>query len=170
MHIVKLLSVKSLSVLSALLFIAMVVQSEALMPSIPELQFTYTERAFRAILEQWQADGIARFKQHFSIDFPFLLCYGLLGYVIATRTAWFRTFPVRTKTVITWLMPSASFADAIENLLHLYLVSTAPPFDASLYLFAGLIASLKWLLIALFVVCAAYALGRKHFPSDNRAP
>ena len=150
-------TVRLLATVTALLFVAMALYTSPLEPSIPALQFTFTEAAFKALLEQWQPADITRFKYHFAIEFPFVLCYGLLGFMIATRTRLFQPFPYSARSLLAWSLPGAAAADAIENLLHWHLVLGHGPFASWLYLVAGIIASSKWLFIAIFIGCAAYA-------------
>lgn len=151
-------SVMLVGTLALVLFVAMASYTTPLRPSIPELQFTYSARAFQDIVAAWPPDGIARFNKHFLIDFPFLLCYGMLGYLIATRTRLFVFFSPRLRSSLVWVLPVAATADAVENLLHFYLVSAAGPLPDFLYFLAGTVALLKWLLSGLFVTAAVVAL------------
>lgn len=137
--------------LSLLLFIAMVVHSAPLSPSIPALQFTFTPAAFQAILAHWGPAGVARFKSHFVIDFPFLLSYGVFGYLYARQSKLLACLSARPRHLLSWTLPGAALLDAGENLLHLHLL-TAPTEPPALYLLAGLVASLKWTAIAAFIV------------------
>src|SRR5574340_1156777 len=83
-------TVHVLAAASALLFVAMARYTSPLDPSIPAIQFTFTESAFRSILNAWQPADVARFKAHFAIDFPFLACYGALGLHLTRRTGLFQ--------------------------------------------------------------------------------
>jgi hypothetical protein len=58
-------------------------------------------------------------------------------------------------------MPGAAALDAVENLLHLQLISEPAPHIPALYLIAGLVATGKWLLIANFMAGALYLLVAK---------
>ena len=148
-----------IAAITAALFIAMVTFTLPLRPSIPQLQLTFTETAFKTIIDAWQPIGVERFKAHFAIDFPFLLCYGTLGYLIATRTKIFSHWPVGIQFLLAYCLPFAAGADVIENFLHLHLVSNAGHFPEPLYILAGTSASFKWLLDGIFVcsvVCAGF--------------
>lgn len=136
----------------------MAVYTSPLDPSVPVIQFTFTESAFKNVLNSWRPTDIARFKGHFAIDFPFLLCYGVLGYLISKRTRLFRHFRDRTISLFAALLPIAAAADAIENALHLYFVFGTGTVLHALYLAAGIAASAKWMLIVAFVGSSAYAL------------
>ena len=48
-------TIRLLALITAVLFAIMAIYTSSLEPSIPALQLTFTEPAFRAILEQWQA-------------------------------------------------------------------------------------------------------------------
>ncbi len=63
--------------------------------------------------------------------------------------------------MLALVLPIGAAADAVENALHLYFVLGTGPVPPGLYFAAGTAASLKWMLIAAFVGCAAYALRRK---------
>jgi hypothetical protein len=152
------LAVRVLAAASALLFVAMALYTSPLEPSIPAIQFTFTESAFRSVLNSWQPTGVARFKAHFAIDFPFLACYGALGYLLSRRTGLFRSVTEQTKSLLAISLPVAAAADAIENALQLYFLYGTAPFVQALYFVAGAAASVKWLLIVVFVSCSAYAI------------
>lgn len=154
-------AVRILATASALLFAGMVLYTSPLDPSVPVIQFTFTEAGFRAILDAWQAAGVARFRGHFAIDFPFLVCYGALGFLLSTRTGLFRRFSRRTTSLLAVALPAAAAADATENALHLYFLYGAAPIGPALYFVAGVVASIKWLLIVTFVACAVQALRSK---------
>lgn len=144
--------------ISALLFIAMLIYTSPLQPSIPCLQLTYDETAFRTIFDQWKKNGIDDiFRKHFYIDFPVLISYGLFGYLLASRTSLFAALPAVVRRILIRTLPLAASLDAGENLLHLYLTSGAGQMPPSLYLTAGLVATGKWLLIALFLAAAGHA-------------
>ena len=143
--------------MTAALFAAMVMFTASLHPSIPALQLTFTETAFRTIIDAWKPIGVERFKAHFAIDFPFLFFYGALGYLMATRTKIFSRWPLKTQTLLAYCMPFAAGADVIENFLHWVLVSGTGHFPAPLYFLAGAAASIKWLLDIIFVASVVYA-------------
>jgi hypothetical protein len=142
--------------LALLLFLAMVVFTLPLRPGIPCLQLTYSEAAFKAILVQWGPHGMARFRTHFAIDFPVLASYGLFGYLLGSWSSLFTAQAATLRRLIIWMLPTAAGMDAAENLFHLYLISGAPEIPEALYLAAGSIASIKWLLIVIFVTSTAY--------------
>lgn len=146
--------------MSALLFVAMAIYTSPLEPSIPVIQLTFTEAAFQSVMNAWRPEDVVRFKYHFAVDFPFLLCYGAFGYAASTRTRLLRCFSERTRSMLALVLPVGAAADAVENALHLYFVLGTGPLTPGLYLAAGAAASLKWLLIAVFVGCTAYALRR----------
>lgn len=142
-------------VTSVLLFAGMGIYTHPLSPSIPELQLTFTEEAFYKILNQWDASELVIFKGHFFIDFVFLLHYGVLGYLLTTRTLLFQNVKPSIKLAFAWMLPAAAVLDAVENFLHLYLVAAIGA-TSPLYAVSGVVASLKWLLIFFFVISAGY--------------
>lgn len=133
------------ALLASVLFALMAWQAAPLSPPIPALQLTFSRESFNAILEQWGAEGLARFRQHFLIDFPFLISYGLFGILLAQRPAW---------QGIARLLPSAALLDAIENGLQLGLLTWGNEAPDLLYLVAGQVATAKWALLATFVLRA----------------
>lgn len=153
----------SIGTTTVVLFLAMAIHAAPLQPPIPAIQFTYSESAFRAILAQWQGAGVARFKAHFAIDFPFLVSYAAFGYLLCARLP--SRLPAHSviRSALPWSLPAAASFDAVENLLHLYLVQAAGPIPAPVYLLAGLVATCKWLLIGGFLAGAIYATARKRF-------
>ena len=154
-------TVHVLATATALLFVAMALYTLPLDPSIPAIQFTFTESAFKSILNSWKPTDLARFRAHFAIDFPYLACYGALGYLFSTRTGLFRSATQHTKSLLAVSLPVAATADAIENALHLYFLYGTAPIVRVLYFAAGVAASVKWLLIVTFVCCVMYALRKK---------
>jgi hypothetical protein len=148
---------KILGIVTGLLFVSMVTQSASLEPSIPTIQFSFSEASFKSIIAQWQSPGVARFKTHFAFDFPFLLSYGVFGYALAAYTALTGALPAILRSPFTWALPVAALMDASENLLHLYFVQAATVTFQGLYFVAGVVATFKWLLIAAFVIGVLYA-------------
>jgi hypothetical protein len=140
------------------LFVAMAVHSAPLSPGIPALQLTFNEAAFKAILAQWGPDGVDLFRRHFRIDFAVLASYGLFGYLFVRYGCLFRQLDRATRRLSGWIMPAAATLDAIENLLHLQLISEPATHAPALYLAAGLVAITKWLLIANFMAGTLYLL------------
>jgi hypothetical protein len=145
---------------AALLFVVMAIHSAPLSPTIPELQLSFSEAAFRAILARWGSEGLVRFRWHFAIDFPFLLAYGTWGYLLATRADLFAGLAGRRR-LLAWLLPAAAGLDALENLLHLYLIRSDAGVPAILFPLAGSVAAGKWLLIAAFAASGLLALIRR---------
>ena len=142
---------------AVLLFLAMAIHAFPLDPPVPAIQFTYSEPSFRAVLEQWQPDGIRRFRMHFFIDFPFLVTYAVFGYLLAAHLSASGRSLAGWRQLLPWLLPGAAAMDAVETLLHLYLVGgTAVP--SFLYTVAGVVATVKWMLIAAFVLGVAYTV------------
>lgn len=127
-------------------------------PNLLALQFSFTPDDFQAVIAQWQGDWLQRFKWHFWADFALLLCYGLWGYQWVHTAAWLKRG--RYPNALAWLLPLAAIADALENLLQLYLLQElAAP--AALYALAGMAALLKWLLLMLFALCLGWAWSRR---------
>jgi hypothetical protein len=132
-----------------------------LKPSIFALQFSFSRRAFLAVLVAWQTEGVARFRKHFVADYLYLVCYGLLGYGLATQTVWLAQAPLwpALQFLLPWLMPMAAVLDVAENGLHRHLTRgqhalRAPP---AVFVVTGGVSTLKWLLIAAFATLALYA-------------
>ncbi|MBZ0132346.1 MAG: hypothetical protein M9884_02845 [Rhodocyclaceae bacterium] len=146
---------------TAALFVGIAVYLLPLTPSVVGLQFTFSEPAFLAVLQNWGSDGIARFRAHFVADYALLVCYGAFGFVFARRTGVLSECSPMWRGALTWALPLAALADAIENALHLYLSSGAPHVETALYPAAGGAATLKWLLIGVFVVGVARNLGKR---------
>lgn len=142
-------------------FLVMAVHSAPLSPGIPVLQLTFDEAAFKTILTQWGPDGLALFRAHFRIDFLLLISYGAFGYLFVRHGSLFRQLDKTTRHLAGWAMPGAAAMDAIENLLHLQLISEPPAHAPILYLIAGLVATGKWLLIANFMAGTLYLLVAK---------
>ena len=146
--------------LALLLFAAMAIHSAPLSPSIPVIQFTYGEAAFKAVLAQWGPIGIERFRSHFFIDFPFLTSYAVFGYLLARHAVPADTPNNTARTFLTWALPLAAVLDAGENLLHLRFIADGAYPMAGAYLLAGVVATGKWALIAAFIIGFFYARRR----------
>jgi hypothetical protein len=111
--------------LMLLLFMAMVIYTFPLEPSIPYLQFTYSENAFKAVLEQWGSEGIEQFRRHFVIDFPFLVSYGIFGFLFSKNSPILSRQTTVIRSFMVWGLPVAASLDAVENLIHLHLIAGA---------------------------------------------
>jgi hypothetical protein len=152
---------RAMGMVTALLFLAMAVHAAPLDPSIPAIQFCFSEACFNAVLAQWQPGGIERFKGHFLIDFPFLVSYGAFGYVFAQHVLRGLGWATSVKRLLTWTLPFAALMDGAENVLHLSFVYAASTLPATLYVLAGVLATIKWALIAVFAICVGCVLARK---------
>lgn len=150
-----------LGLIAAALFAAIALYLQPLEPNVISLQFTFRESAFLAVLHDWQADGIARFRAHFVADYALLVCYGTFGYTFARRARVFSSCPPGRKRLLTWALPLAALADAIENALHLYLSFAATQAAAALFPAAGVAATLKWLLLGVFAAVAVLSLAKR---------
>ena len=151
-----------LTCLTALLFAAMAWHSSPLQPGIPLLQLTFTEGAFRAVTHQWSSAELARFHDHFFWDFPYLVCYGVWGWVLVQQSTWFKSERASKVLPWAWCTPLASGLDALENIMHLHLVFTPGPFDAAEYAVAGGFSSAKWVLLIAFGIKLGLVFFRRH--------
>lgn len=123
-----------------------------LTPHMLALQFTFDSASFQAILEAWKPEGVLRYRAHLPIDFGLLLCYGALGYVLASQTAVFAKMSPTARTLMRWAMPLAAFFDVIEDSLHWRFTSGVQQAESSLYLVAGISSVLKFALLLVFLV------------------
>ena len=154
-------AVAAAGIVSALLFVLMALHATPLQPSIPLLQFCFSEACFNEVLAQWQAAGIERFKEHFWIDFPFLVSYGIFGHLLA-RQRFGVPSPLATgRWRLALALPLAAVLDAAENALHLGFVHAPAAFPELSYAVAGVLATGKWLLIVAFVIGGVRALWRR---------
>lgn len=132
-----------------------------LKPSIFALQFCFTRQRFLEILVAWQTGGMARFKKHFVADYPYLVCYALFGYGLATQTQWLGQAPLGAalRSVLPWLLPVAAVFDLLENSLQRHLVHGQNALHApqALFVLAGSAATLKWILVGCFLILALVA-------------
>lgn len=149
-----------LAIATALLFTGISFYLAPLNPNIIALQFAATPRAFGAIVHTWPAEHLARFRNHLPADCLLLLCYGSLGYLLATRTAVFKGLKALARRAATWALPLAAVFDALENGLHWWLTEV-PRFGVPLpYALASGAAGLKWLLILAFALISVFAVSR----------
>ena len=155
-HMSRMVLLRILGILTALLFVAMVIHAAPLNPSIPTIHFTFSEASFNAVLAQWQPTGVARFKRHFTFDFPFLVSYGFFGYLLCKHTSLTSGLSTSVKSLLTWALPFAAVMDAVENLLHLTFIYAGKGIPAAFYFVAGIAATFKWAVIVAFVIGAGY--------------
>ena len=140
--------------LSALgILLALAAYLAPLHPPLVALQFTFSREAFEAVASQWGEQGVALFRSHLYPDFGLMAAYALYGVCSVRYT---RLFQMRFVPPIFWyaIMPLAALADVAENTLHLAItVPQAQPQDWW-YCAAGVSASLKFALIAFFLLTA----------------
>jgi hypothetical protein len=147
--------------LCVVLFLGITLYLRPLKPSIFSLQFAFSRRSFLAVLVAWESTGVARFRKHFVADYAFLVCYGLLGFGLATQAAWLSQAPLWQPLlgVLPWLLPVAAVLDVVENGMHRYLTRGQHALRApsAMFVVTGGASTLKWLLIAVFAALALYA-------------
>lgn len=130
-------------------------------PNILYLQLTFSEDAFRTVLEAWRPEGVARFRSHFAWDYGTLASYAVLGnaagrWLVERVRA---TGPVAM--LLPWLLAVAAIADLAENLLHLRFIGAASGLLAPmLYALAGACVSTKLALLLGWPLLAAFLLLR----------
>ena len=152
----RIVPLRILGTATAMLFVAMAIHAAPLEPSIPTIHFSFSEASFKSVLAQWQPAGVARFKRHFTIDFPFLVSYGFFGYLLSQHISLTLGLSTLARSLLSWALPSAAVMDAAENLLHLSFVYAATAMPAALYFVAGVVATFKWTLIVAFAIGAGY--------------
>lgn len=151
----------ALGLAAVTLFGAIALMLAPLEPGVLALQFAATPHAFGAVVHAWGEDGVARYRAHLPWDFALLVAYGAFGWVLAHRTALFAGWRARERRLAAALLPAAALADAVENLLHLWLTA-APRFDAAeVYALAAAAAGLKWCALLAFALCVAAVLARR---------
>ena len=151
-------SVRVTGIAALLLFIALAIYLLPLQPNIVALQFAFNADAFRAILEQWQPEGVALFRSHLPVDAVLLVAYGAFGYLFTTRTEVFARYTPVWRMRISVFMPVAAVADAVEDVLHWYLTSGGyVSYFKVLVPVATAYSSLKFAGIAMFGVAVLHA-------------
>lgn len=147
--------------LAAALFAALAIYLAPLHPGVVALQFAWTPRSFGAIVHQWSADDLLRYRRHLPLDMGLLAAYGSFGWLLATRSRVFAAAAPGLGRAARWLLPLAALADAAENALHAWLTE-APRFGLhGVYALATGCSLLKWALIAAFALVLAWALQRE---------
>lgn len=152
----------TLGLASAGLFMGLGWFLQPLQPNLVALQFTFNPQAFQAVLDAWGPQGVQRFRMHLVVDDVLLVCYGVFGYLLVRRSAWFGGFSPVSQRRVAALMPFAALFDAAENLLHGYLTGEGVAAAAVVYSAAGIAATAKWLCLLLFIVlCTVAAVHRR---------
>ncbi len=144
---------------SLVLLTGLAVYLMPLRPNIVALQFTFSPEAFQAVLNDWQPEGVARFRAHLPIDGVLLLCYGAYGYLQTTRTHLFASFSDSARGFIASMLPLAAFFDAVENLMHFLLTNPGAPPNPPMAFYAGCSSTLKWTFLSLFLLCVIHSVG-----------
>jgi len=124
------------------------------------LQFTYSCRQFEAIYRPWTELQKQRYALHFKLDYAFLLLYGPLGYFLAIGASPLAHSPNSViQAVAPVIMPLAAAADAVENVLHQWMIRTirTRSLPDAVVLAAGVVATTKWVLFGLFLLMLASA-------------
>lgn len=124
------------------------------------LQFAFSEQSFNAVLSKWGSIGVDRYRSHFLADFLFLAAYGAFGLQFGRERAPAMVARPRLAASLTWALPLAAFADAIEDALHLILTGANAPTSPVLYLLSGSAASIKWFGIGGFLFCVGLSRSR----------
>lgn len=132
-----------------------------LKPGVVVLQLSFGSAAFTHVLQDWGPSGVELFRLHLRVDYVFMLCYGALGYLLATETELLASRSAQARRVVALLLPVAAAFDVVENLLHGKLIDLEASHPESMYRLAGAMASAKWALIALFVVLMVRAALRR---------
>jgi hypothetical protein len=132
-------------------------------PTVFSLQLAFTEERFSEIVDQWRdADLLQIRKRNMWIDLLFPIAY---AFCLSSMLAWSRLEPREKpaptlKLLLTMPFVGGAF-DWAENGLHLFLLTDASDYSASLIFLASIAASVKWLLVGVaFVVSVSAAVHR----------
>ena len=150
-------TIRATGIAALLLFIGLAVYLLPLQPNIVALQFAFNAEAFRAILGQWGPEGVALFRSHLPVDVVLLVAYGTFGYLLTTRTTVFASYTSLVRLRISVLMPVAAVADAMEDMLHWYLIGGHLGSAGLLVPIATAYSALKFAGIAMFGLAVLHA-------------
>ncbi len=142
------------------IFVGMAWYLAPLRPGPLALQLTFSPAAFAAVIHSWSPGDLERYRAHLPCDFVLLVCYGVFGWSLVSRTRLFQGVPKWLREIVRWMLPLAALFDAVEDLLHGWLTAM-PRFGVVLpYVVSGSCSVLKWILLIGFAVAAALALAR----------
>lgn len=129
-------------------------------PNVLVLQLAFSPTAFREVLARWGDAGVAAYRAHFVFDDIHCFIYGGFGYLVATRTPLCAGARPGWRRALRDCLPVAGVCDLLENLAHRALLGATGDGDALLVPVASSLSLAKWLLVALFALVVAAALGR----------
>lgn len=139
-------------------------------PGVVALQFAFTPQAFGEIIHQWSPDDLQRYRRHLLVDYILLAAYGLFGYLLARRAAFFRAGAPFLHRIGSWVLPLAAICDALENALHAWLTEV-PRFGVpAIYAASASFSAFKWALIIGFGLLLVLALIRADDPGSTAGP
>lgn len=145
---------------TVILLALIVLHLHGLRPGALELQLSFDARRFGAVVHQWSADDVARYRAHLPWDFVLLASYGAFGWLLATHSATFGALGPAGRAFAAWALPLAALFDAGENALHLWLTEV-PRFGVGwVYPVAAGCAAVKWTLALAWMLVLAWALVR----------
>ena len=132
-------------------------------PKILRAQITFTESAFRAVVQRWSADQLTKVRTSFALDYALLIAYGGLGFSLATALLQRSALPGPfVAAAWPWVLPAAAVCDALENALHQHFLRSAPSASpAALFALSGCAASIKWMLaLVYFLLFGIWAIAK----------
>ena len=148
----------SIGLAALVLFASMQFVLAGLDPNIAALQLSFTPEAFREVLRAWKQPGVDAYRSHFPLDFAFLICYAILGYMLATGTSVFARLTGKRSTQLRSVLPIAAAFDACENISHVRMLASDAAITPIAVALSGTFSLVKWLLTIAFVVAAVASL------------
>lgn len=125
----------------------------ALDPSFFAMQFTFTQDAYKDILEVWGPGGVEQFREHFQFDLIHPLLFALLGWVTVRTSPLFHGYDNSSWRLV---LPVAAACDYCENLCQLQLLNNwaldPTEIEDRFVLISGVCASVKWMLATAFIL------------------
>ena len=124
-----------------------------------QLQLTYDADTFNQLLAQASSAQIAALQGHYFYDFIHPVWYGMLA---LSLTSWLLNINRLSQGWSLPLIPAIIFPalDVLENILHSpWIFQTATATDP-LVLIAGIAATVKWSLAAVYLMAALLLSGR----------
>ncbi len=145
---------------TALLTLGLVLYLAPLGADVVVLQLAFSPPNFGHIVHGWSPENLLRYRRHLPFGVALAICYGLFGYLLAARTAFFSGLGAGWVRFAKWSLPVAALGHVAANAFHLWLTA-APRFGLqAVYAASAGLSLMKWAMLIGFGLVVVYALLR----------
>ena len=138
-------------------FIMIFIMKDLSIKEFLELQVTTDKGKFLEILSSWSELELSAYRNHFYLDFLYLISYSLLLFSLISY--YFNKAHVENRGTVFLLLPFViAILDIIENTFHIFFIVVNNEMPKIFVMLSGVFSIQKWVLVAvvLYIIIVSF--------------